>query len=105
MITDNEAIEKAIAYFESLPQEYLGQPSNVRLESILRLADKYVVMISYLAKSKIGQQNEPATGLNPKLDLSNFLSEVRYFKELEISAKTGEVISMKDPEPRYSKAV
>lgn len=86
-LTDSEAIEKAFQYLES-KKKYLENPRQPRLEAIQRRGHGWIVMLSYLtAQEKIDKSNP----------LWRALSRIRKYKEIEIDAKNGDVVAMRDP--------
>jgi hypothetical protein len=93
MIQDNVAIQKAMDYFKSLPQEYLGSPEELRLEGIERNSRLFRVVLSYMAKRKL----DKSTVLGGIGAMEGVFARQRYFKEVDVNAETGDVIAMKDP--------
>jgi hypothetical protein len=92
MITSKTAIDKAIAFLESLGTDYLGgYPKNFRLETIQRSGNDWVVIMSYTI-------SVPRNGENLANPLLEALSTRRYLKEVEIDAESGEAIAMRNPQ-------
>jgi len=88
MIQDNDAIQKAMDYFKSLPQDYLGSPQELRLEAIVRNQSLFRIVLSYMAKRKVDRDGIGGVGI---------FAHQRYFKEFDINAETGDVMAMKEP--------
>ena len=92
MITSKTAIDKAVAFLESLGTDYLGgDPTHFRLETIQRFGNDWVVVMSYTI-------SVPRSGENLANQLLEALSTRRYFKEVEIDAESGEAIAMRNPQ-------
>ncbi len=92
MITSKTAIDKAVAFLESLGSEYLGGvPKAFRVETIQRLDKEWVVLLSYTISISRSEGNI----VNP---LAELLSTRRYMKEVEIDVESGEAIAMRNPQ-------
>ena len=92
MITSKTAIDKAVAFLESLGSDYLGgDPKNFRLETIQRFGKEWIVVLSYTISIQRGEENLTN-------QLLEALSTRRYFKEVEIDAESGEAVAMRNPQ-------
>ena len=92
MITSKTAIDKAVAFLESLGTDYLGgDPKNFRVETIQLFGKEWVVVLSYTISVL-------RNGENLSNQLLEALSTRRYFKEVEIDAESGEAIAMRNPQ-------
>jgi hypothetical protein len=90
MINEEGAIKAAVDYLKQLPAELLGNPKDIRLETIQSFDDEWIVVLSYLSERDLGL---PVTD-SP---LARALSTVRRSKEFSVAVKSGKVTGMTMP--------
>ncbi len=89
MITDKEAISKAVDYLKSLSSEQSGEllsnpdQDSIKLEEVRQAGDEWIVVLGYT--------------VNPSKEIS-WLDTIReHFKEIVIDGKRGMVTAMRNP--------
>lgn len=83
-IRSETAIKIATEYLKGIPPDLLGEKfDQIRLETIQSFDDEWVVILSYLVE---------ASSENPLLKA---LGTFRRYREIIVSAETGEVLSLR----------